>query len=149
MKKKSAAIFILLAIIILIGYTYGGFKKSYATLTENKTISKESDNFILHIQVNDDEEGVEVLHSIQYTGKDKVEIQHQTPLVSVSLDDSKHDFTGSYVIKPMEEGNIYHPQEAEILSVPYLIECELHIKAKFEVDGERKVISHVEELKFE
>jgi hypothetical protein len=146
--KKVFGILILLAFIALIVYTYGNFSKSYATLSENKMIAKESDNFILHVQVNDNEEGVEVLHSIQYTGKGQVEIRHQSPLVSVSLLDHNHDFTGSYVMKAMEEGNIYHPQKAAILSVPHKDECNLYIKARFEVDGEMKIINHVEELQF-
>lgn len=79
----------------------------YVTLSENKSISKALGDFTLHVRVN----GVEVMHL-----KDSVEIQHQNPLVSVSLLNAKHDFTGSYVTKPMEERDIYHSQKADILS---------------------------------
>src|SRR5690625_7311503 len=85
MLKKISVFFIFLIIIILLGFTYSIFTKSYVTLTENKTISKSLDDFILHVRVNDNKDGVEVMHSIQYTGEDSVEIQHQTPLVSVSM----------------------------------------------------------------
>jgi len=149
MLKKISVFFIFLIIIILLGFTYSIFTKSYVTLTENKTISKSLDDFILHVRVNDNKDGVEVMHSIQYTGEDSVEIQHQTPLVSVSMVNAKHDFTGSYVTKPMEEGDIYHsPQKADILSSLNKNECNLYVKAKFQVEGEKKVIEHVEELTF-
>ncbi|MFA1818748.1 hypothetical protein ACDX78_00875 [Virgibacillus oceani] len=147
--KKVIGILLLLAIIVSVGYTYGGFTKSYATLSENKTIAKALDDFILHVRVNDNEDGIEVKHSIQYTGKDNVEIKHQTPLISVSLLNDQHDFTGSYVIKSMEGGDIYHSQEADILSLPYENESDLYIKARFYVNDEMKSIEHVEELKFE
>ncbi|WP_164217914.1 hypothetical protein [Virgibacillus sp. YIM 98842] len=147
--RKSVALLLFLIIIISLGLTYGQFEKSNAnTLTENKMISKESDDFILHVQINDDEKGIEVLYSIQYNGEERVEIQHQSPLVSVSFFDHGHDFTGSYVKKEMEEGNIYHPQKAAVLSSPNKNECNLYIKAKFEVDGEIKIINHVEALEF-
>lgn len=145
--KKYYALLILLFAVILIGFTYESLNKSHPTLAESKTIAKVSDDFILHAQVNDNEEGVEVLHSLQYTGNEKVKIQHQTPLVSVSFADHNHDFTGSYVIKTMEEGNIYYPQK-DILSVPESEECNLYMKARFDVDGERKVINHTEKLEF-
>ncbi|GAB3793093.1 hypothetical protein [Virgibacillus kimchii] len=146
MRKYFIFLFLLVTVFLVI--TYGQFQSSRTALSENKTIAKESDDFILHVQVNDDGEEIEVLHSIQYKGKKKVEIQHQTPLVSVSLHDHNHDFTGSYVKKSMEEGNIYRPQKAANLPLPSEDECNLYIQAKFTVNDEWKVINHVEELKF-
>jgi hypothetical protein len=149
MRKFFAVIFFFVLIVFL-AVTYGLHEKSEATLAESKTIAKESDDFILHLQVNDDDgDAIKVLHSIQYNGKEKVELQHQAPLVSVSLLGRNHDFTGSYVKKEMEEGNIYRPQKAITLPVPEDNECHLYIKAKFLVDGKMKTIHHVEELKFQ
>ena len=149
--RKIFALLLFLIIIVSIGIIYyGQFEKSNAnTLTEDKMIAKESDDFILHVQMNGVEEGIEVLHSIQYNGQKKVEIQHQSPLISVSFFEHDHDFTGSYVQKEMVIGDIYHPQKATVLSAPNRDTFNLYIQAKFEVDGEVQVINHVEELEFE
>ena len=73
-----------------------------------KVFSSRQDDFILHIRVEEMNKGIRILRSLQYVGKDTVEIKHQTPLISVSLQNRNHDYTGSTVKKTLKTGNIYY-----------------------------------------
>ncbi|HLT54611.1 MAG TPA: hypothetical protein VK057_00705 [Bacillota bacterium] len=112
-----------------------------------KVFSSRQDDFILHIRVEEMNKGIRILRSLQYVGKDTVEIKHQTPLISVSLQNRNHDYTGSTVKKTLKTGNIYY-QEPVIIDVPIEKESELYVQAKFSVDDEWIYMNHVETLIF-
>ncbi|WP_042223965.1 hypothetical protein [Oceanobacillus manasiensis] len=118
-------------------------------MVEPKSFSKQNGDFILHISVNQVQEGIEVRQSIQYIGEQSIEIKHQSPLVSVALKDKKHTFTGSMVTKKLSSGNIYYPQDPIVLpNIKNIKNCSLYVKARlFTESMERINIEHVEELK--
>lgn len=100
------------------------------------------------MKVEREKSGIEVHHSLQYIGEGAVEILHQTPLISVSLLDKNHDFTGSLIQKKLNKGNIYY-QESKILSpIDVKGECNLYVRAKFLVNNKLVNIDHVEPLMF-
>ncbi|WP_430786296.1 hypothetical protein VBD025_13425 [Virgibacillus flavescens] len=111
--------------------------------------SAEEKDFIVHIRVEEIDEEIKVYRSLQYTGDETVEIEHQTPLISISLRNKNHDFTGSRVKKVMESGDSYYPQKAKLISKPQEGEYTLYCLAEFQVDGESRSIEHTENLIFE
>ncbi|WP_099157890.1 hypothetical protein [Virgibacillus ndiopensis] len=149
MKKIKLVPAILIFSVCLSGIFYWGFQVENATLAANKTGSKQVDDFILHIRVERIENGIRVYRSIQYVGDESIEITHYTPLVSVSLKNKNHDFTGSPVVKKLEKGNSYHPHGSIVINSPDKGTYKLYCKARFSVDGEEMVIDHVENLIFE
>lgn len=123
------------------------FTGGHGSLTAASSASKQVDDFILHLRVEEVEEGIQVLQSLQYVGAEEIIIEHQTPLVSVSLLDNNHDFTGNRVSKALNKGNIY-PQQAIFFPSPEKGECNLYVKARFDVEGKSIMIRHVEKLLF-
>lgn len=120
-----------------------------ATLVTNQAGLKESGNFTLHIRVEEVEQGIKVYRSLQYMGKEKIEIEHQTPLISISLGHKNHDFTGSTVTEEMNYGNSYYPQKAKIIKISKKGEYTLYCLAEFRLNGKKIQIEHTEELLFE
>lgn len=119
------------------------------TLVSSEAGSTEIKDFILHIRVEEAEEQIKIYRSLQYIGSETVEIQHQTPLISVSLRQKNHDFTGSRVNKVLDYGDSYYPQKAKAIEVKKEGEYTLYCLAEFKVNGESKIIEHTEELLFE
>lgn len=131
-------------------FSIGGwyfFTGGHGSLTTASSASKQVDDFILHLRVEEVEEGIQVLQSLQYVGEEEIIIEHQTPLVSVSLLHNNHDFIGNSVSKVLNKGNIY-PQQAVIFPSPEKGECNLYVKARFVVEGEPIIIKHVKKLLF-
>ncbi|WP_188454580.1 hypothetical protein [Virgibacillus oceani] len=149
MKKMKLIPVILILFICLSGIIYWIFQADNATLAVNKTGSKQIDDFILHIKVEKTNNGICVYRSIQYVGDKPIEITHYTPLVSVSLNNKNHDFTGSPVTKKLEKGNSYHPHGSILVKSPGKGTYDLYSRARFSVDGEEIVIDYVENLVFE
>lgn len=147
MERKNLVF--LIFIIILVGFSYWIFARDAAQLVANKNGSKRVDDFILHIDVERMDEGIQVYRSIQYVGKDPVEIQHQTPLIAISFDRKNFDYTGSPVTKVLDEGESYHPQDAMAFKSPEKGTYNVYVEAKFRVNGEKMIINHTVELEFE
>lgn len=144
---KKALVLSLIVIGCFIGIINWQFGQVNAKLAKNKEVKKQLDNFILHMRVDETEEGIQVLRSLQYMGEETVEIKHQAPLISVSLSHENHDFTGSLVTKKMNSGNIY-TQEKLVFAAPEKGECNLYVQARFMADDEEILIEHVEKLIF-
>ncbi|SFB35217.1 hypothetical protein SAMN04488072_11823 [Lentibacillus halodurans] len=149
MKKRANVMIVAVIAVILVISSYWVYGQSGVELATNTTKEVQEGDFTLHIRVERMDEGVRVFRAIQYTGDESVEIKHQTPLVSVSLKHSNHDYTGSTVSRTLHTADSYHPQDAKTFDVPgegaYTLFCE----ANFSVDGEQMTISHQEELIFQ
>lgn len=120
-----------------------------ATLVASQAGSAELEDFILHIRVEEVDHEIKIFRSLQYMGEESIEIEHHTPLISVSLNHQNHDFTGSSVVEEMNYGDSYYPQKAKTMKLPEEGEYTLYCFAEFEVDGEEKTIEHTEKLVFE
>lgn len=137
----------LLLIFIMIGIGLGLLLGKPGNLASSKSVLQETDDFLLHVRVEEEKEGIKVLHSIQYMGEGTIEMMHQEPLISVFLNDGQHQFTGESTTKKMERGAIY-PQNEVIFPAQRKGTSDLHIHAQFTLDGEEINIEHVEELVF-
>lgn len=146
MKVKSLFIvsICLLAILFIV---WNGSGK--ATLVKSQAGTKKVEDFVLHIRVEEVEGQVAVFRSLQYIGEESIEIEHQTPLISVSLNPKNHDFTGSTVKKVMRSGDSYYPQKAKRMKISEEGEYVLYCLAKFQVNGEKKKIKHTEVLRMQ
>ncbi|WP_088049976.1 hypothetical protein [Virgibacillus dakarensis] len=147
MNRK--VLFFIVFIICLSGFSLWAFSRGNAQLVTDKSSSKRAGDFILHVRVERADKGIKVYRSIQYVGKEPIEIQHNTPLIAVSLAYKNHDYTGSPVTKVLKEGGSYHPQDAAIIKQTKKGSYNLYCKAKFTVEGEKVVIDHTEKLIFE
>ncbi|MFD1039045.1 hypothetical protein ACFQ3N_11690 [Virgibacillus byunsanensis] len=143
---RKLILIVLVSVVCIIGGFYWGSNQANATLTDNITTKKQVDDFTLHIRIEKIDDGFQVFRSIQYTGDESVEIEHQTPLVSVSLKNKNHDFTGSNVTKVLGEGNSYYPQNAKVFTSQEEGEYPIYFHARFTVNGECFEIEHVHEL---
>lgn len=145
-KLKKVGLFIVFIILTIFIYFFidQGDKR---ILEEEKNAEKVVDDFVLHIKVERAENGIEVHQSLQYIGENKVEIFHQTPLISVSIGNKSHDYTGSLVHKQMREGSIYH-QETVKVPVEEKGVNQLYLEAKFLVGEKLVTIEHMEPLMF-
>ncbi|MEC5425137.1 hypothetical protein QGM71_16750 [Virgibacillus sp. C22-A2] len=146
--KKLLLIFLIL-FICLSSVLYLKYGSANAKLSENVSSMKQVGDFILHMRVDEKDKGIEVMRSIQYVGEEPVKIVHQSPLVSISIGNNKHDFTGSTVMKVLRKGDIYHPQSTVSFSISEKGECKLYVHARLDVNGERLSIEHEENLLFE
>lgn len=146
--KKIIVILLMIGIFLLL-LIYSDFRNANAKLVEDITVSKEMDDFILHIRIENTQEGIEVFRSLQYVGNEEVVVHHQSPLISVSIDHKNHDFTGSPVNRTLKSGNVYIPQDPDIFPIPRSEKMtNIYFEARFKVNGEWIVIDHVEELHF-
>ncbi|MFC3039925.1 hypothetical protein ACFOGI_06635 [Virgibacillus xinjiangensis] len=134
--------------LIFIGWLYFPFLEEERDLQEERYIKKESGEFVLHVKIGRKEDKIEVLRSLQYLGKESIEIEHRTPLASVSFGHRNHDFTGSPVHRRLNSGDIYLPKTDAIFSLNEENACKVYIHAEFTADGEEVVIDHAEELPF-
>ncbi|RKQ37320.1 hypothetical protein [Oceanobacillus halophilus] len=145
MKKMIIIVFILFLVFFV--YIFASAQGEVTRLDKEKSIEKKLDDFILHMKVERGDNGIKIHHSLQYVGDESIRIEHQTPLVSISLQTKNHDFTGSMVPKYLQKGSIYY-QEPVTLSTEGKGEKNLYVKAKFLADGEPVNIEHVETLRF-
>ncbi|WP_404452412.1 hypothetical protein LG329_18815 [Virgibacillus necropolis] len=148
MKKYKLILYIVpIAVIAILFFVWNGVGK--ATLVANQGGSKKIEDFILHIRVEEEDQKIKVYRSLQYIGEESIEIEHQTPLISVSLGHKNHDFTGSKVKEDMTDGDSYYPQKAKTIKIPKKGRYTLYCIARFEINGREKTIEHTEELVFE
>ncbi|WP_085992542.1 hypothetical protein [Oceanobacillus senegalensis] len=147
MKRQLFFAFVILGVGITGYFIFHSTYGKGVTLEEEKAIDKKFEDFILHMKVEQAPRGIYVHQSLQYVGRNPIEIKHQTPLISVSLDNQNHDFTGSLVTRELHRGNIYY-QDTISLPRKQRGECNLYIKARFIANGEIVDIQHVENLMF-
>ena len=118
-----------------------------SVVTSTSTIKVE-DNLLIHMRVEDVDDGIQIQCSLQYVGKEDILLEHQTPLVSARFDETIHNFTGDKLAKTLRRGSIYH-QPTILLDYPEISDLNLEISAKFWVDGEPINFQHIEKLEFE
>lgn len=145
--KKLVSMFVVFLVIIAGYYFYYTYINAELTV-ENTTASVHTDEFVMHIRVENDEKGFRVYRSLQYIGEEEVKVVHQTPLISVSFRHKNHDYTGSTVSKGLEKDSNYHPQNPKHFEPPKKGEYTLYCKAIFSVNGKEKKITHQERLSF-
>lgn len=147
MRKWIGMIIGVILIIFVSLYWLNG--QAFTELADNKTMAVQEGDFILHIRAEGVEGGFQVFKAIQYVGDESIEIKHQTPLVSVSVNHPNHDYTGSEITNMLNTGNSYHPQKSKTFKIPedgtYTLFCE----ARFAADGEQMTITHQAELIFQ
>ncbi|CQR47856.1 hypothetical protein BN1058_02187 [Paraliobacillus sp. PM-2] len=80
---------------------------STTTLAEPVVIDQQKGDFILHMRIENNAEGIRVLHSLEYTGEKPITIKHRTPLTYLSFGAEKSNFTGSPISKTIQSGDIY------------------------------------------
>lgn len=116
----------------------------------HRTYGKKQVNyFILHTQVEDINDGIEVYSSPQYVGDDSKMIEMGNPFVSVSFNHMEDSFSLDPTTKYFRKGSICHSDEPIVFPYPSKGKHELFINASFIVDGEEVFINHVEELIFQ
>ncbi|WP_164669221.1 hypothetical protein [Virgibacillus doumboii] len=143
---------ILVGIIVLficVSWSFWFYGRAGAELTTNKSGQIHKEDFTLNIRVEKIDDGFRVLRSIQYNGEGEIEIEHQTPLISVSFKHKNHDYTGSTVTKVLKAGNSYHPQDPVTFESPSGGEYTLYSESRFNVKGKEITINHEENLIFE
>ncbi|WP_226034546.1 hypothetical protein [Aquibacillus saliphilus] len=145
---KKIIILILLIVLTISGTIYWLNETSSAKLIETYKIREQKDDFIVHIRVERNGDGFQILRSLQYIGSETITIDHRTPLTSVSINQENHDFTGSHVTKTLEPNYIYHPQEPESYSPLEKGSYNLYIHSQFFVDGEPFNVYSEQEIVF-
>ncbi|WP_053219854.1 hypothetical protein [Virgibacillus senegalensis] len=147
MGKK---ILVICAALVVFGAVavYWFVETSSAKLAEPVQVSKESEDFIMHVQVEKTDEGFQVLRSLEYTGNEPVVLSHRTPLISLHVNHDTKNFTGSPVTKELNPGDVYHPQEAKIYNPLKKGKHTLFMDCEFFIDGERKNIKAEKEMIF-
>ncbi|GAA0440493.1 hypothetical protein GCM10008983_16870 [Lentibacillus halophilus] len=146
MKKVGSILVIVSGLLFLSLYLVYG--QVDAELVSDKTKEIHKGNFILHIRVEDVENGFQVLRSIQYMGDKPITLKHQTPLISVSFQNRNHDYTGSTISKTVHKGGSYHPQGPKIFKAPTEGEHALYSQSTFTAGGETITINHKDNLLF-
>ncbi|WP_249869950.1 hypothetical protein [Oceanobacillus saliphilus] len=122
--------------------------KGKETLVTATSTINGAEDFLLHLRVEEANKGIQIQRSLQYIGKEKVLIEHRTPLVSVSYNKSNHDFTGSFISKELNKGDIYDAHDVT-LPYPESKDNNIYIHASFISNGKQINIDHVEQLTFQ
>ncbi|MCT2534348.1 hypothetical protein NC661_09840 [Aquibacillus koreensis] len=146
--KKVIGITIGIILLGTIGF-YWMVESTNAKLVEPIKIKEEFEEFIVHIRVENIDEGIKILRSLEYRGEEPVTIEHRTPLTSVDISKNNNDFTGSFVTKNLNAGDIYRPQEPKVYESPSKGKYTLHMHTQFFIDGEPINITSEEEVVFE
>lgn len=148
MVKRFFSMSLFLAILVTALIYFMGMV-SDPTLAGTVKIDEKKDNFILHIRVEDAEKGFRILRSLEYRGDKPVTVHHPSPLVSVSLNENTHTFTGSPVEKELKKGEIYHITQPLVYEGIEKGNHQLFVKALFtangkqiEIDCHRKLVLH-------
>lgn len=132
--------------LVIISYFF--FGQAETELANGETNAIQQEDFILHIRVENVDEGFQVFRALQYVGEGSVEIEHHTPLISVSFKNKNHDYTGSTVTKSLNTGISYHPQSAKRFKRPSEGTYTLFCEASFTVNDQHITIDHQQELVF-
>ncbi|QDP40012.1 hypothetical protein [Radiobacillus deserti] len=121
---------------------------SNAKLVKPVKVSKQVEDFVLHVRIEQNEDGFQVLRALEYKGTKTVELLHRTPLISISIDRNNHDFTGSPVSRTMDPGDKYarDPRHFEALEKGT---HTIFIHGQFYVNNELVDIEETREIVFE
>lgn len=148
MSKKYIIVFILIACLgISLFFIINTLQKS--TLVEPVKIEEQYKDFIVHIRIEPLNEGFQVLRSIEYTGDERIEIDHRSPLTQVSIGMDNGVFTGSPSTKQMAPGYQYHPQKPLVFDSLEKGEHTVYIHTQFFKEGNRIDIESEETIRFE
>ncbi|SDL80064.1 hypothetical protein [Sediminibacillus halophilus] len=128
---------------------YWFVETSSAKLAEPVQVSEQMEDFIMHVQVEKNEEGFQVLRSLEYIGDEPIVLSHRTPLISLRVNHDTKNFTGSPVTKELNPGDVYHPQEAKVFNPLKKGSHTLYMDCEFYIDGERKNIKAHKEMVFQ
>ncbi|GGM20043.1 hypothetical protein GCM10011351_02350 [Paraliobacillus quinghaiensis] len=132
---------------VAIFYWAGGLTTT--TLAETLSIKENKEAFILHMRIENSEQGFRVLHSLEYTGDEQVTIEHRTPLTSISIDARQSDFTGSTTSKTLHPGDFYRPDNTpasyDSLEAGH---HDVYIHCQFFIEGEPVDIEIEKEIVF-
>ncbi|PWU69024.1 hypothetical protein [Gracilibacillus dipsosauri] len=148
MKKKPLIVIILFIAIGLI-ITIFLIRGSEASLVETVQIKEQYQDFIIHIRVEDTEDGFQVLRSLEYIGDEMVEIKHRTPLTQITIDKDNAVFTGSHRNMVLRPGNQYNPLEPLHLENLEKGSHRLYIHTQFMMEGKWINIKTEKEILFE
>ncbi len=118
-------------------------------LANSKNVTYHQGDFSIHLRVENIHNGIKVYRALEYNGDRPVMVKHRTPLVSISLDEKNHDFTGSNVSKMLEPGDSYRPQGTKQFRIPGRGQYKIHFLARFQVGEEEVVREESEILQFE
>ncbi|MRH41854.1 hypothetical protein GH741_04100 [Aquibacillus halophilus] len=149
MKIKRLTLLIILMLLFISVTIYWFMDTSSAKLVEIVEIQQQKDDFIVHIRVETNDKGFQILRSLEYTGDEPITIDHRTPLISVSIIQKNHDFTGSHVNKVLNPGNIYHPQKPQSYNSLEEGDYNLYMHSQFFIDGEEVNIFAEKEISFQ
>ncbi|MFC4404742.1 hypothetical protein [Gracilibacillus xinjiangensis] len=143
---------IILSIILItcVGLLVTAFvKESMKTsLIETVKISEQYEDYIIHIRIEPTNDGFKVLRSLEYTGDERVEIKHRTPLTAVTINRNNPVFTGSHRTMVLNPGYNY-PQEAIRFSNLEKGSHTVYVHTQFFIENERIDIKSEGELYFE
>lgn len=123
---------------------------STTTLAETVSVDKEQDAFILHLRIENNDDGFRILHSLEYVGEEEVSIEHRTPLTYISFNNNRSNFTGSPVSKTLQAGDIYRPEVTSKIYEP--LEAGTHtvyIHCQFSKDNQPINIKIEKEIYFQ
>ncbi len=82
------------------------------------------------------ENGLQVLRSLEYIGTETITLSHRTPLIGLSINHDNPKFTGSPVTKIMDPGDIYHPDDLQVFAFREPGSYTLFVHCQLEVNGE-------------
>ncbi|MDL4842176.1 hypothetical protein [Aquibacillus rhizosphaerae] len=150
MIKRLLIMVIVVTVLSIVG-VYWMKGSTNAELVGTVKVSEQQDNFIVHIRVENSDEGIKIFRSLEYIGQEIVVIDHRTPLTSVNINKQNNDFTGSPVTKTLDPGDIYRPQEAIAIPDGTLDKGKstMYVHTQFFIDGEAINIKSEKELTFE
>lgn len=135
----------IICIILITGIVvFLNLDKEKVVLGKTSTVSFE-DDFLLHIRIQQTNEGVQVQNSIQFLGDGTVVVEHKNPLISVSY--NTHSFDGETVQRQMSNGSIYYQPKTD-LDFPEDNEY-IQIKVQCKVDGEIVEFEYKEKIQFD
>ncbi|MGJ9458608.1 hypothetical protein [Oceanobacillus sp. CF4.6] len=145
--KVVGSVFILF--LIFVGFSVYFDRGQESLVTATSTLSKVED-FLLHIRIEESNQGVQVKCSLQYIGEDRTLIEHQLPFVSVSYTNTNHNFKegNRFISQELGSGGIYY-LPTEILPFPEAGDTNIYINATFKANGNQIHIDHNEELSFQ
>lgn len=141
---------IAISLVIIVAVGFFAFQKfQSASLAETVILEGQHEDFVVHIQIEPDQDGVRVLRSLQYIGDEDITIEHRSPLTQITINTDNAVFTGSTIKKHLQQGSQYYTQEP--LRIPALNKGThvIYVHTQFKKDGEQIDIKSKGEVRFE
>ncbi|SFM01454.1 hypothetical protein SAMN04487943_106193 [Gracilibacillus orientalis] len=146
-KKYTIVIAIIACIGTVLLFVIKDLQK--ASLVETVKVEEQYEDFIVHIRIEETNNGFQVLRSIQYIGEEVITIQHRTPLTQITINADNATFTGSPISKQMKPGYQYHPQQPLNFSALEKGDHKLFVHTQFFIDEESVNIKTEETISFQ